>query len=76
MSLAGATHPVGALGNARDSALARVRRLAKPARPLSSEASVLATTAALSVMALPMVIAVAPAVAAAAVDYCPVGFPV
>lgn len=67
--------PVGSLGAGGQSALARVRRLAQPARPLGLVGSSLAVAATLMLVALPLVIAAVPAVAATAMDYCPVAFP-
>ena len=73
--LAGATHPAGTLGAGGDCALARVRRLTNPVESLGMARSVLAVTAAVAVVVMPLLIGAAPAVAAAAMDYCPVGFP-
>lgn len=75
VALSGAAHPAGALGAGGDSALPRVQRLAAPLRPFgrSGSAGVLVVAAAL--VMLPLAVAAAPAVAAAAMDYCPVGFP-
>lgn len=75
VTLAGATHPVGTLGAGGDCALARVRRLTNPVEPLGIACSVLAVTAAVAVVMVPLLIGAAPAVAAAAMDYCPVDFP-
>ena len=73
--LADSASPIGSLGAGGESALARVRRLVQPARPLGMVGSVAAVAATLTMVAIPLVIAVAPAFAAAAMDYCPVGFP-
>lgn len=74
ISLAGAGHPAGTLGAGGESALARVERLARPCRPLGKAARILALMASLSLLAVPVMVAASPAVAAAAMDYCPVGF--
>lgn len=73
--LAEGSAPAGTLGAGGASALARVQRLAQPARPLGVGGSVVAATASLALVVLPLVIAMAPAVSAAAMHYCPVGFP-
>ncbi len=75
VALAGAVHPAGALGAGGESALARVQRLAAPLRPLGRSRSAVVLLAAAALVVLPVAIATAPAVAAAAIDYCPVGFP-
>lgn len=73
--LAEGAAPLGTLGIGGDSALSRVRRLAAPARPLGVLGSLVAVSAMVTVMVLPVAVAAAPAVSAAAMDYCPVGFP-
>lgn len=75
VTLAGAGHPAGTLGAGGESALARVERLAQPRRPLGKAAWILAFVASFGLLAIPVVVAASPAVAAAAMDYCPVGFP-
>ncbi len=73
--LAGATHPTGTLGAGGDCALSRVRRLAHPVPSLGRAGAVLAVTGALTVVLVPLLIAAAPALAATAITYCPIGFP-
>lgn len=75
VALSGAAHPAGALGAGGESALARVQRLAAPLRPLGKRRSAVVLLTAAVLVVLPVAIAVAPAVAAATMDYCPVGFP-
>lgn len=75
VALAGARHPAGALGMGGSLAVTRVRRLAVPCRPLGVLRSVVTVVACLIALALPLGIASGPAVAAAAMDYCPVVFP-
>lgn len=75
VALAHAAHPAGTLAAGGDTALARVRRLAKPSDPLGIARSGLAVVAALAMLVLPVLVAAAPAAAATAIDYCPVGFP-
>jgi Zn-dependent protease with chaperone function len=67
--------PAAAIGAGGGVALARVRRLATPAKPLSLWGSVLVSGAALVMLMLPMVTAIGPAVVAAVLDYCPLVFP-
>lgn len=57
------------------SALARVRRLATPARPVSAVRSLVTLGAALSVVLIPLIVTAAPGAMALAIDYCPVSFP-
>lgn len=75
VTLAGATHPTGTLAAGGETALARVRRLAHPMEPLGPARSTLVVASALAMLVVPVLIAAAPAVAAAAMDYCPVLFP-
>jgi len=75
VALSGAAHPVGALGAGGQSALARVQRLAAPLPPLGRSVSAVVLVGAVALVVLPVAVAAAPAVAAAAMDYCPVGFP-
>lgn len=73
--LAEGAAPVATIGAGGNTALARVHRLAGPADPLGLPCSALAAGAALMVVMLPLLIAAGPAVVAAIVDYCPLGFP-
>jgi len=75
VALSGAVHPTGALGAGGESTLARVQRLAAPLQPLGRSSSAVVLVSALALIVLPLTVAAAPAVAAAAMDYCPVGFP-
>lgn len=75
VTLAEGTAPPGTLGAGGASAVARVRRLAQPALPLGRPGSLFAAIGTGAVLVVPILIAAAPAVAAAAMDYCPVGFP-
>lgn len=75
VTLAGAPHPRGTLAAGGETALARVRRLALPAEPLGPARTVLVVSAALAMLIGPLLIAAAPAAAAAAMDYCPILFP-
>lgn len=73
ITLAGGAAPEGALSAGQESALARVRRLARPARPLGMARSVLVVTVALSSVIVPFVIAGLPSAFAAALHLCPLG---
>ena len=75
VALAGTHHPAGTLAAGGKLALARVQRLATPGRSLSIVRSVTTMVLCLAGLALPLAIAAAPAVAAAALDYCPLIFP-
>lgn len=75
VALSGGAHPAGALGAGGESALARVQRLGAPLRPLGRSGAAVVLVAAGALVVLPLLIVAAPAVAAAAMDYCPVGFP-
>jgi len=75
VTLSGAAHPAGALGAGGESVLARVQRLAAPLRPLGRGGSAVVLLVAAGLVVLPLTVAAAPAVASAALDYCPVGFP-
>ena len=67
--------PAAALGAASSAAVARVRRLGRPAEPVAVAGAVaVALVAAVAVM-LPLLMAAGPALAAAWHDYCPPGFP-
>jgi Zn-dependent protease with chaperone function len=67
--------PATAIGAGGAGALARVKRLAGPADPISLRWSMLVTGAAFAMLMLPVVTAVGPAVVAAVLDYCPPAFP-
>jgi len=73
--LAEGSTPAGTLGAGGASALARVRRLAEPARPLGVVGTLTAAALTLGLVVIPIMIAAAPAVSAAAMHYCPAGFP-
>lgn len=75
VGLAEGAEPTATLGAGGTTALTRVRRLLGPARPLGLPWSTLAAGAALAAVVLPLLIASAPAVVAAVVDYCPLGSP-
>lgn len=62
--------PQGALGAGGD-ALARLRRLTAPRRPLSRPIAVLLAGSAMLLIALPVLVVSEPAVIAALMDYCP-----
>ncbi len=67
--------PSVALGAGGTSALARVRRLASPRAPLGALRAVLTVSAAAAMLALPLTVAVTPAVSSAYAQTCPTGFP-
>jgi Zn-dependent protease with chaperone function len=67
--------PAVAMGAGGTTALARMRRLARPPNPLTRPWSVVAAGSALLAVLLPLLIAVGPALVAAVLDYCPLGFP-
>ncbi|WNB84759.1 M56 family metallopeptidase [Cellulomonas sp. ATA003] len=73
--LAESSAPVAALGAGGDTSLARVRRLVSPAAPLGPARALVARLGALTLVVAPMVIAAAPAVAAATADLCPLMLP-
>jgi Zn-dependent protease with chaperone function len=73
--LAEASAPAAALGAGGSTSLLRVQRLAAPAQPLGRARSALALAGAAAVLALPVVVATAPAIVAATADLCPVSFP-
>jgi Zn-dependent protease with chaperone function len=73
--LAGGSHPVGTLAAGGQLALARVQRLAAPRSSLGAVRSIAAVLCSLAAISLPLVLALAPAVSAAAMDYCPLVFP-
>lgn len=72
--LAGGAAPAAAIGAGGSTALLRVRRLTGPYRPLNPLRLSLIAGAALAVLVLPLLIAVGPAILAAAADYCPLRF--
>lgn len=63
--------PAAALGAGGESALARVRRLVAPERPLGFQRKAMATLATGALLALPLFLAVAPASAAGTMPPCP-----
>ncbi len=67
----GAT-PVGALGAGGSSAVARVRRLARPAPALGVRARVCALTGIAILGVVPIMVSAAPALAVASSAYCPI----
>lgn len=73
--LAEASAPAAALGAGGSTSVRRVRRLVAPAQPLGRLRSALALTGAAAVLALPVSVAVAPAVVAVTADLCPVPLP-
>jgi Zn-dependent protease with chaperone function len=75
VTLAEGTIPAAAIGSGGAGALDRVKRLARPADPVSLRWSMLVTGTALAMLMLPVVTAVSPAVLAAVLDYCPPAFP-
>jgi hypothetical protein len=75
VTLAEGAVPEPAIGAAGGAALARIRRLATPANPLSLCGSTLVSVAALAMLMLPLVTAIGPAVVAGVLDYCPLVFP-
>ena len=75
VSLAEGPAPAGTLGAGGTSALARVRRLAEPKAPLGILRSIGVLGVALGAVVFPVLVVAAPGMAAAALDYCPVGFP-
>lgn len=72
--LADGAAPAGTLAAGGDTALARVRRLSAPVRPLSRMWTAL-TVGGLVVLAItPLLLAAAPAIAVSSAGYCPVTF--
>jgi hypothetical protein len=67
--------PGVAMGAGGTTALARMRRLARPPNPLTRPWSAVAAGSALLAVLLPLLIAAGPALVAAVLDYCPLGFP-
>ena len=74
-TLADAATPVGALSAGGASALARVHRLSQPHCSLGRGRDGLVLLGLVLALVAPIAIAVAPAVSAAAMDYCPLLFP-
>lgn len=70
--LAEGAAPAGALGAGGATAIGRVRRMTRPAEPLGMLSSAALLIGAAVVVATPFLVAAAPAIAAAASDYCPV----
>jgi Zn-dependent protease with chaperone function len=75
VSLAEGAAPAATLAAGGPSALARVRRLARPPAPLGVVRSLLALAASAAIVLVPALLTTAPGMLAVAVDYCPVGFP-
>jgi Zn-dependent protease with chaperone function len=75
VTLAEGAIPAAAIGAGGCAAQVRVQRLAKPADPMSLWWSMLASGTALTMLMLPMVTAVGPAIVAAVLDYCPLVLP-
>jgi Zn-dependent protease with chaperone function len=71
VTLADGGAPAEALAAGGATAVARVQRLLTPARPLGRVRTAVACLSIAAVLALPLLVAAAPAVAAAAVHYCP-----
>ncbi|MGH3739567.1 MAG: hypothetical protein ACRDT6_28805, partial [Micromonosporaceae bacterium] len=72
VALAEGATPTAALAAGGPQALARVRRLLSPHRPLGLLRRATTTVIVALVVALPLVVALAPALAAAQTPYCPV----
>jgi len=71
LHVAGARAPAAGLAAGGPTAVARVRRMLAPARPVSPAARILASTAVVATLLLPVAVAAAPAAAATRLDYCP-----
>ena len=69
--LAGGGRPAGALGADGGTAVVRVRRLAEPSRPVTRLQRLSVIVAGLTVVVLPLGIALAPGISAIASHYCP-----
>lgn len=74
VTLAGGAVPSSALSAGGPTASARVRRLAAPARPLGLLRTGIAVLFLAAAFVAPVVVSVAPALAAAGSDYCPIAF--
>ncbi len=72
LSLAGAPAPVGLLGAGGSTAVARMRRLIEPSRPIGMMHRLAALAGLAVVLALPVVLAAAPALAVASQANCPI----
>lgn len=72
LALAESRVPAVSLGASGTTAAARVRRLIRPHRPVGRVGAVSIGVVLAGVFAVPLVLAVGPAVAAGAADYCPV----
>ncbi len=75
VALAEARTPAAALG-AGGAAAARVRRLLRPHRPLGRVRTLFGSALAVLALAIPVVVAAGPAVAARDMNYCPLAGPV
>lgn len=71
LALAGARTPVATLGAGGTTAACRVRRLLRPARPLGLLGKASSSTSAVALLAMPVLLFAAPAVAATGMNYCP-----
>jgi len=71
LQVAEARAPAAGLAAGGPTAVARVRRMLAPARPVSLPARILATAAVTAALLLPVAVAAAPAAAATRLDYCP-----
>ncbi len=74
VALAGSAVPSPALSASGPTASARVRRLAAPARPLGLLRTSLAALFLAAAFVVPVAVSVAPALAVAGSDYCPIEF--
>ncbi len=70
--VAEASTPVGALGAGGPTALARVTRLAVPKAPLGPLAQLAVVAGVLVLSAVPFIVTMAPALAVASANYCPI----
>lgn len=74
VALAASPVPPAALSAGGPTALARVQRLAAPARPLGLVRTTIGGLLVIAAFAIPVTVSVAPALAAASANYCPVEF--
>lgn len=74
VALAASSVPPAALSAGGPTALARVQRLAAPARPLGFVRTTIGGMLVIAAFAIPVTVSVAPALAAASANYCPVEF--
>ena len=72
LRVAGARAPAAGLAAGGPTAVARVRRMLAPARPVSPAGRILVAAAVAAAVLLPVAVAAAPAAAATRLDYCPV----